>query len=66
MLLLSTYSVQSKVPSVKSVISKASGATVDLYVEPGDKVLGSELVVPPSELQGLLSEDAMLLPIPRV
>lgn len=38
MLLLSTYSVQSKVPSVKSVISKASGATVDLYVEPGDKV----------------------------
>ncbi|KHN15557.1 Hydroxyacylglutathione hydrolase 3, mitochondrial, partial [Glycine soja] len=30
--------IKSKVPSVKSVISKASGATVDLYVEPGDKV----------------------------
>lgn len=30
--------IKSKVPSVKSVISKASGATADLYVEPGDKV----------------------------
>ncbi|KAL2331238.1 hypothetical protein Fmac_018819 [Flemingia macrophylla] len=30
--------IKSKVPDVKSVISKASGATADLYVEPGDKV----------------------------
>ncbi|CAJ1957830.1 unnamed protein product [Sphenostylis stenocarpa] len=30
--------IKSKVPGVKSVISKASGATADLYVEPGDKV----------------------------
>lgn len=38
MFLSSTYYAQSKVPGVKSVISKASGATADLYVEPGDKV----------------------------
>ncbi|KAJ1392512.1 Ribonuclease Z/Hydroxyacylglutathione hydrolase-like [Sesbania bispinosa] len=30
--------IKSKVPDVKSVISKASGATADLYVEPSDKV----------------------------
>jgi len=36
--LLSTYHAKSKVPGVKSVISKASGATADLYLEPGDKV----------------------------
>jgi len=33
-----THWIQSKVPDVKSVISKASGATADLYVEPGDKI----------------------------
>ncbi|WVZ00178.1 hypothetical protein V8G54_026247 [Vigna mungo] len=30
--------IKRKVSGVKSVISKASGATADLYVEPGDKV----------------------------
>ncbi|XP_016171034.1 persulfide dioxygenase ETHE1 homolog, mitochondrial isoform X1 [Arachis ipaensis] len=30
--------IKSKVPGVKSIISKASGATADLFVEPGDKV----------------------------
>ncbi|XP_061357063.1 persulfide dioxygenase ETHE1 homolog, mitochondrial isoform X2 [Gastrolobium bilobum] len=35
--------IKSKVPDVKSVISKASGATADLYVEPGDKVRFGDL-----------------------
>ncbi|MED6118116.1 Polypeptide N-acetylgalactosaminyltransferase 3, variant 2 [Stylosanthes scabra] len=35
--------IKSKVPSVKSVISKASGATADLFVEPGDKVQFGDL-----------------------
>ncbi|KAF7836585.1 persulfide dioxygenase ETHE1-like protein, mitochondrial-like [Senna tora] len=35
--------IKSKVPDVKSVISKASGATADLYVEPGDKVSFGDL-----------------------
>ncbi|GAU48903.1 hypothetical protein TSUD_99600 [Trifolium subterraneum] len=30
--------IKSKVPDVKSVISKASGATADIYVEQGDKI----------------------------
>ncbi|RDX64888.1 Persulfide dioxygenase ETHE1-like, mitochondrial [Mucuna pruriens] len=30
--------IKSKVPYVKSVISKASGASADFYVEPGDKI----------------------------
>lgn len=35
--------IKSKVPDVKSVISKASGATADLYVEQGDKVRFGDL-----------------------
>ncbi|KAL9322135.1 hypothetical protein ACSQ67_010188 [Phaseolus vulgaris] len=35
--------IKSKVPGVKSVISKASGATADIYVEPGDKVRFGDL-----------------------
>ncbi|XP_004488663.1 persulfide dioxygenase ETHE1 homolog, mitochondrial [Cicer arietinum] len=35
--------IKSKVPDVKSVISKASGATADLYVEQGDKIRFGDL-----------------------
>ncbi|WJX67982.1 Polypeptide N-acetylgalactosaminyltransferase 3, variant 2 [Trifolium repens] len=35
--------IKSKVPDVKSVISKASGATADIYVEQGDKIRFGDL-----------------------
>ncbi|KAI4333414.1 hypothetical protein L6164_018234 [Bauhinia variegata] len=35
--------LKDKVPGVKSVISKASGAKADLYLEPGDKVCFGDL-----------------------
>ncbi|XP_058727436.1 persulfide dioxygenase ETHE1 homolog, mitochondrial [Vicia villosa] len=35
--------IKSKVPDVKSVISKASGATADVYVEQGDKIRFGDL-----------------------
>ncbi|MED6194643.1 Polypeptide N-acetylgalactosaminyltransferase 3 [Stylosanthes scabra] len=35
--------IKKKAPGVKSVISKASGATADLFVEPGDKVQFGDL-----------------------
>ncbi|PNX54438.1 hydroxyacylglutathione hydrolase mitochondrial-like, partial [Trifolium pratense] len=35
----------SKVPDVKSVISKASGATADIYVEQGDKIRFGNLYI---------------------
>ncbi|KAK4256005.1 hypothetical protein QN277_008926 [Acacia crassicarpa] len=35
--------IKSKVPDVKSIISRASGATADLYVEHGDKVSFGDL-----------------------
>ncbi|XP_054812796.1 persulfide dioxygenase ETHE1 homolog, mitochondrial isoform X2 [Prosopis cineraria] len=35
--------IKSKVPDVKSIISRASGATADLYVEHGDKISFGDL-----------------------
>lgn len=35
--------MQSKVPGVKSIISKASGSKADLHVEHGDKVSFGDL-----------------------
>ncbi|XP_045801130.1 persulfide dioxygenase ETHE1 homolog, mitochondrial-like [Trifolium pratense] len=37
--------IKSKVPDVKSVISKASGATADIYVEQGDKIRFGNLYI---------------------
>lgn len=42
-LLINTYSLQSKVPGIRSVISKASSAKADLLVEPGDKIFVGDL-----------------------
>ncbi|TKY49283.1 Persulfide dioxygenase ETHE1-like [Spatholobus suberectus] len=51
--------IKSKVPHVKSVISKASGATADLYVEPGDKVhfgdLFLEVLATPGHTKGCVT-----------
>lgn len=35
--------LQGKVPGVKSIISKASNAKADLFVEPGDKICFGDL-----------------------
>lgn len=35
--------LQSKAPGVKSIISKASNAKADLFVEPGDKICLGDL-----------------------
>ncbi|KAI9106683.1 hypothetical protein K1719_022211 [Acacia pycnantha] len=43
--------IKSKVPDVKSIISRASGATTDLYVEHGDKVSFGDLFVEPAKVR---------------
>lgn len=35
--------MQSKVPGVKSIISKASNAKADLFIEPGDRICFGDL-----------------------
>ncbi|KAK6157075.1 hypothetical protein DH2020_011323 [Rehmannia glutinosa] len=51
--------LKSKVPGVKSVISKASNAKADLFVEPGDKIsfgdLFLEVFVTPGHTQGCVT-----------